>query len=206
MHMKGRRPIVAGVVAGVVVAAVVLAVPSAVAAQTPSLGEVAKKEAERRKALPPSGKVYTNKDLPPSAQKPAAPASGAGTQTTIPLDPVAAATGDQAAGAKPEEGKGDAKGKEEKNEAWWRGRLTTAREDLRRKEMFAEALQTRINSLSRDFTSRDNPAQRSQIGRDRTEALAELAKVKTEIERGRQEIADIEEEARKGGVPPGWLR
>ena len=72
--------------------------------------------------------------------------------------------------------------------------------------MFAEALQTRINSLNRDFTSRDNPAQRSQIGRDRTEALSELARVKQDVEKGKQAIADIEEEARKASVPPGWLR
>ena len=199
--MKGRRPIVARVAAGLVVAAV-LAVPSRVPAQTPTLGEVAKKEAERRKALPPSGKVYTNKDLPPSAQKPAAPSTAAGTETAIPLDPVAAATGEPAAGAKPDE----TKGKEERNEAWWRGKITTARDELRRKEMFADALQTRINSLSRDFTNRDNPAQRAQIGRDRSEALAELARVKNEIATGKKEITDIEEEARKGGVPPGWIR
>src|SRR5688500_917699 len=74
-----------GVVAGLLALALV-----PVRAQSPTLGEVAKKEAERRKAQPSAGKVYSNKDLPPSAQKPAAPATGAGTQTTIPLDPVAA--------------------------------------------------------------------------------------------------------------------
>jgi hypothetical protein len=49
---------------------------SAVAAgQTPTLGEVAKKEAERRKAQPTAGKVYTNKDLGSApASTPAAPA------------------------------------------------------------------------------------------------------------------------------------
>jgi hypothetical protein len=181
-------------------------------AQTPSLGEVAKKEAERRKALPPAGKVYTNKDLPPSAQKPAAPSSGAGTETTIPLDPVAAATGEKPAaapGEKPAEAQAEGDGKAkpgEKNEAWWRGRMAAAREAIRRNEMFAESLQTRINSLSRDFTARDNPAQRAQIGRDRADALTELARVKQDVEKGKQEIADLEEEARKAGVPPGWLR
>jgi len=196
MRMSGRRLIVGRVV----VAAVALAlVPAASArAQTPSLGEVAKKEAERRKALPPSGKVYTNKDLPPSALKPA-PSSSAGTETTIPLDPVAAAT------EKPAAAEGDAAAVE-KTEAWWRARITAAREAVRRNDMFAESLQTRINSLSRDFTNRDNPAQRSEIGRDRAEALSELARVKQDVVKGKQEIADIEEEARKSAVPPGWLR
>ncbi len=203
MQMNGRRLIVGRIGVAAVALTWTLAMPAASAlAQTPSLGEVARKEAERRKALPPSGKVYTNKDLPPSAQKPA-PSSGAGTETTIPLDPVAAATGDKPADAKAE---ADAKPGAEKNEAWWAGRISAAREAVRRNEMFAEALQTRINSLNRDFTSRDNPAQRSQIGKDRTEALSELARVKQDVEKGKQAIADIEEEARKASVPAGWLR
>ena len=166
-------------------------------AQTPTLGEVAKKEAERRKAQPPASKVYTNKDLPPSAQKPATPAPTE-TQTTI-VDPVAAAT-EQKPTEKPQEQK------EEKDEAWWKGRMAGAREELRRNEMFAEALQTRINALSRDYVNRDNPVQRAKIGQDRAEALTEIARVKQEIERGKKQIEDIEEEARKLGVPPGWLR
>jgi hypothetical protein len=194
--------------AGAALAIVLSVAPLTAHAQTPSLGEVARKEAERRKALPPAGKVYTNKDLPASAQKPATPSSGAGTETTIPLDPVAAATADKPAdkpGDKPAEDDGKGKG-EVKNEAWWRAKMAAAREAVRRNELFAESLQTRINSLSRDFTSRDNPAQRAQIGRDRTDALSELAKLKQEVERGKQEIADLEEEARKASVPPGWLR
>jgi hypothetical protein len=203
MQTSGRRLIVGRIGVAAVALTWTLVMPAASAlAQTPSLGEVARKEAERRRALPPSGKVYTNKDLPPSAQKPA-PSSGAGTETTIPLDPVAAATGDKPADAKAE---ADAKPGEEKNQAWWAGRISAAREAVRRNEMFAEALQTRINSLNRDFTSRDNPAQRSEIGRDRAEALSELARVKQDVVKGKQAITDIEEEARKASVPAGWLR
>jgi hypothetical protein len=169
-------------------------------AQSPTLGEVAKKEAERRKAQQPAGKVYTNKDLPASAQKPATPP---GTGTPLP-DPVAAAT-EQKPEQKPEE-KPEAEQKEEKNEAWWKARMAQAREDVRRNEMFAEALQTRINALGRDYVNRDNPVQRAKIGKDRAEALNEMARVKQDLDRGKKQIADIEEEARKLGVPPGWLR
>ena len=78
--------------------------------------------------------------------------------------------------------------------------------DQDRNEMFAEALQTRINSLSTDFVNRDDPFQRAKIGEDRDKAIAELARVKGEIVRAKKQIEDIEEEARKAGVPPGWLR
>jgi hypothetical protein len=202
--MKRLTVIVARAVAlGAVTAAILGGSALTVQAQTPTLGEVAKKEADRRKAQPAAGKVYTNKDLPPSAQAPAAP-SGAG--TGAPVDPVAAATAEKPAEPKPEgEAKPEPAG-EQKDEAWWKNRMMSTREELRRNEMFAEALQTRINSLSRDYTSRDNPAQRRQIGQERAESLSELNRVKSDVERGKKQIADIEEEARKAGVPPGWLR
>jgi hypothetical protein len=159
--------------------------------QTPPLADVARKEQERRKAQKVTGKVYTKKDLPESAQgRGGAPASPA------PAPPAAAAD------PKPEPKSAE----DSKDEAWWRNRIAQAREELRRNEVFAEALQTRINSLSADFVNRDDPFQRGKIGQDRDKALSELARVKGEIERTKKQIEDIEEEARKGGVPPGWLR
>src|SRR5688572_26303922 len=105
-------------------------------AQTPqSLGEIALKEQERRKALKAAGKVLSNADLPkiPSATTPKTlPEGGA-------VKPEAA---QQPAAAKPPQ--------EERDEAWWRQRMGQLREELRRNELFAEALQTRINSLTND--------------------------------------------------------
>jgi archaellum component FlaC len=192
--------------AGSVVVSLAIAVGSfnAVAASGQTLGEVAKKEADRRKAQPQGGKVYTNKDLPASAQKPATPNPSTEAAPQTPTDPVAAATEQKAEDAKAASNK--PQGDQQKDQAYWKGRMSTAREELRRSEMFAEALQTRVNSLNKDFNSRDNPAQRSAIGADRTEALNELTRVKQEVERGKKQIADIEEEARKAGVPPGWVR
>jgi hypothetical protein len=159
-------------------------------AQTPTLADLARKEQERRKAQKTPSKGYTKKDLPPSSP---APAAAPATQT-----PAAQAPAE----AKPTEvTPGD-----EKDETWWKNRMNQAREELRRNEMFAEALQTRINALSTDFVNRDDPYQRAQIGIDRDKSIAELARVKADIERGKQQIADIEEEARKASVPPGWLR
>ena len=187
----------------VVVFAIAVGLSASPAASGQTLGEVAKKEAERRKTQPQTGKVYTNKDLPASAQKPATANPPTETPAQTPTDPVAAATEQKA-----EDGKapGDKPQGDQKDQAYWKNRMATAREELRRSEMFAEALQTRVNTLNKDFSSRDNPAQRSAIGADRTEALNELTRVKQDVERGKKQIADIEEEARKAGVPPGWVR
>ena len=187
----------------VVVFAIAVGLSGSPAASGQTLGEVAKKESERRKAQPQTGKVYTNKDLPASAQKPASANPSTETPAQTPTDPVAAATEQKA-----EDGKapGDKPQGDQKDQAYWKNRMATAREELRRSELFAEALQTRVNTLNKDFSSRDNPAQRSAIGADRTEALNELTRVKQDVERGKKQITDIEEEARKAGVPPGWVR
>ena len=187
----------------VVVFAIAVGLSASPAASGQTLGEVAKKEADRRKAQPQTGKVYTNKDLPASAQKPATANPSTESPAQTPTDPVAAATEQKA-----EDGKapGDKPQGDQKDQAYWKNRMATAREELRRSEMFAEALQTRVNTLNKDFSSRDNPAQRSAIGADRTEALNELTRVKQDVERGKKQITDIEEEARTAGVPPGWVR
>jgi DNA repair exonuclease SbcCD ATPase subunit len=170
--------------------ALLVCVPAASAfGQTPNLVELARKEQERRKTVKGSAKVYSDKDLP----KPA-PADAAALPPATP----------PATEAKPAEA--PAKAEEQKDEAWWRARMSQTREDLRRNEAFAEALQSRVNALSNDAANIDDPYQRAKAAQDRQKAIAELDRVKTEIEQSKKQISDIEEEARKAGVPPGWLR
>jgi hypothetical protein len=167
-------------------------------AQNPSLAELARKEQERRKQQKGAPKVLTNKDLPPSALNPSAPASQPAAQSGEPV------------GQKPTDPKAtDPKAtpdKDECGEECWRSKMADLREQLRQNGMFAEALQSRVDALRRDFTARDNPVQRARVAEDRENALAELNRVKGEIEKAKKQIADLEEEARKAGVPPGWLR
>ena len=70
----------------------------------------------------------------------------------------------------------------------------------------ASALQNRADGLWAQFTAVDDPARRRVVERQRTEALAELEDTQAEADRLEREIRDIREEARRAGVPPGWLR
>jgi hypothetical protein len=190
-------------VTGAVLTVLVLcwAAPAAADPQQPpkSLGEIAREEAARRKALKAPAKVYTKDDLPGSALLPLTPAGGgAAASADAPQDPAA---------AKPDTEKADAgKPDEGKDETWWRTRMTQAREAVRRNEMFVTALQSRLNALTADFAARDDPFQRAQITEERNKTLAELEQVSAEIKALQQEIAQIETEAREAGVPPGWIR
>jgi hypothetical protein len=176
-------------------------------AQHPTLGDVARKEQERRKTLPAAAKVYTNKDLPKSALKPeGAPAGQSGEPSAgAPAGEAAAEPAGEAAASPSNEQKDEPKAGGDGEEAW-RKRMVDAREQLRRSEMFAQALQTRVNSLTSDVLSRDDYAQKARLSRERKEAIDELSRVRQEIERGKKQIVDLEEEARRAGVPPGWLR
>jgi hypothetical protein len=69
-----------------------------------------------------------------------------------------------------------------------------------------EALQARVNGLTSDFVARGDPVQRGRIAEDRVKAISELQRVRTEILDMKKKVEDIEEEARKADVPPGWLR
>jgi hypothetical protein len=186
-------------------AAVLLTV--AVPAHAQTLGELAKKEQERRKTAPPAAKTYTNDDLKkiPAPPPPAAAGDPSKAGDAKKPDDASAKPGDP---SKPDAKADASKSTDEKpkDEAYWRNRITAVREEIRRNEMFRDALQVRVNSLSADFAGRDDPVQRAQIADDRQKAIAELARVNAEIEKGNKTIADIEEEARRAGVPPGWLR
>ncbi len=174
-----------------------------------SLGDVAKEEEARRKDVKSPSKVYTNRDLvsvpaPPAPETPkTSPAAGDDDKTAD----KAAASKDAA--AKGPDGKVDGKGEGKdtvKDQAYWSGRLKELKTQLERDQAFAEALQSRINGLTTDFSARDDPAQRDVIGRDRQKALDELDRVRKAVVTDQKAVADFQEEARRASVPSGWLR
>ena len=168
-----------------------------------SLAEIARREAARRKALAASRQrpvVVTTSDVkkwePPQE-----------TPKTEAANPDQDAKGDaksveKAAAPDAQPQATDAT----KGEEYWHGRVAAAREELRRNESFAEALQSRINALSAEFAAKDDPYQRAQIADDRQKALAELDRLTQDIDKNKKAISQIEEDARRAGVPAGWIR
>jgi hypothetical protein len=183
-----------------------------------SLADVAKKEGERRQTTKSSTKVYTNGDLKPAGDRApdaaAAPADASSLADkksadakTDARDSKADAKGDGKAvdksAAKDAKASGD---DEEKGQEYWGGKMHALNEQLERDRMYAEAIQTRINSLTADFSAKDDPAQRAMIADDREKAVSELSRLRKQIEEDKDAIGNLEEEARHASVPPGWLR
>jgi hypothetical protein len=170
-----------------------------------SLGDLARKEEQRRKVVSP-GKVYTNDDLRSAPAPPPAPAAtaSAADQPAADKDKAAAADKDKPSGDKA--AAAPAADTVKKDEAYWRGRLQAERDALERAKVLLDALQGRVNGLQTDFINRDDPAARAVVTAERQRALAELDRTKLEITQRTKAIAEIQEEARRSGAPAGWYR
>jgi len=176
--------------------------------QAQSLADLARREEARRKSVTTSSKVYTNETLGPDRGSAGPVAEGAPAPTPSEPAPEAStptdgepAADDPAAASQEAPPDGAAA-----TEADWQKRIADAREAGSRAQILADALQSRINVLAADFVNRDDPAQRSVVAADRDKALAELARVTEEIEQHREMVTAIQEEARRAGVPAGWVR
>ena len=176
--------------------------PAAATLGAQSLAEVARQEEARRKEIRQPAKVYTNKDLanvPPPAAPAAAPAP-----SEKPATPAAADAKDDAKAPPPAQ---DAK---DQGACQRSGVLVGADAgllaQLDRDQTYADAMQTRINALTADFTR----ARRSGAARGDRPRSPESDRRARSPEAGdssdQKAIADLEEEARRAAVPPGWLR
>ena len=190
----------------VIGAALVAASASVTPLFAQTLGEVAKREEDRRKDIKHPSKVWTNSDLRPAPLPSSPPASAttpdsSGSSAAAPSD-----KGDAASGKADTKDSAPADSGDKKDQKYWSGRMKSLQAQLDQDQMNADAMQTRINSLTTDFVNRDDPAQRAQIAKDRDRSLAELDRLKKAVENTKKAISNLEEEARRAGVPPGWLR
>jgi hypothetical protein len=177
-----------------------------------SLGDVARQEEARRKGAG-AGKTYTNdtlKSAPAPAATLAPTPSAPGSLPAAPADAAKPAAGDKPSdrAAKPGDAQADAKpaAAPQADAAAWKKRKQDLETAIERSKAFADALQSQINGLTTDFAARDDPAQRNAVAANRQKALTELDRVKKEITANTKALADLSEEARRAGVPPGWLR
>jgi hypothetical protein len=174
--------VVGSVVAGVLIAGVATA-----GAQ--SLADVARTEEARRQNIAKPSKVYTDDDVQKYA--PATPGAQAAATTVTSLDANGKPVGQQAAA----EGlPGD--------EAGWRARMQNARDGVDRNRLLLSALEQQARSAAR----RTGTAEGEEPADDKSGRTAEIKRLKAEMDAFRATLANAEEDARKAGVPPGWVR
>jgi hypothetical protein len=155
-----------------------------------SLADVARntEAARTASAARPRAKVYTNQDLsavdhvPPANSRPAAP---------VPAPPP------------PSDAQGNP---DKKSEAYWRDRMRPLRERLESARALADDTKRRAEALMR---SADRCFMIGIVCADYTESLRlteEHKMLVADLEHAEQAVAALLEEARRAGVPPGWVR
>jgi hypothetical protein len=178
----------------------VVALPGgSVLAQT--LGELAESTRKKRKG---GAHVYTDDDLKkraPDAQ--ASPQASGGT----PVAAAGASGGGEGSGEGGEGGERSGRTGDRGDESYWRQAATAHRAAMQRAEQRIEAAQLRINALMSDAVPSNvgDPFQQQTLEAERAKARKELEDAQKELELAEDAFHVFEEEARRKGVPPGWL-
>jgi hypothetical protein len=186
--------------------ALVLLVAVPVAAGAQSLGDVAKREEEKKKktAKPPA-KVYTEEDLKKARE------SGSGTVNVL---PEIGSSSSPAASERPSAGEGGpARGENSgdagpRDEKYWRAEAARRREAVKVADSKVPMLEAQVAELRSDMspTNTQDPNRLQNQDRQLRQALDNLEAARRALDAARQSLADLEEEARRAGVPPGWVR
>jgi BMFP domain-containing protein YqiC len=164
---------------------------------TGSLADIAKKQKEKREqqGKRPSLGVISNESLKKgSAKKEAASKNGSKAKPTPASTPVAVAAPELR----------DLQGR---NAAEWKRMMGSARERVTAAETRVASLESEAKRLENDFYAWSDGNYRDRVIRPAwDQSREELGKARKELDAARLRIADLEEEARKSGALPGWLR
>jgi len=179
-------------------AAALVALLVAAPAAAQSLAEAAKREKQRRekveKSAQPAAKSYTDTDLK-------APRGATATEGAPPTQGTSASGSSQSSGEQ-----GEDTGAEEQ----WRSRAAEHRKRVSDAEQRIQELKV---ALERARVDREPPGanvmdpfreqtRQAEIGR----LQSQISIAESRLQRARQELAEFEEEARRAGIPPGWVR
>ena len=166
-----------------------------------SLVEVAKKERERRANLKGKKKIVaTNADLSKSKRRTATSISGPeilDKRTSPRTEPVR-----KSSPRVEQSGKSEAE-----EEKIFKQRQASFEAKLKQAKEFSDLMATKMNGLWQELYNLGNDmTYRGRIQADISETYLKLQRSRSEEAKAKEELDAFLAEARKRGVPPGWLR
>ena len=173
---------------------------------SPSLGELAKREKERREKVTAALKSLTNEDT--GKYKDAAIATVA---MPVPPEPEKIEGAEAQPKVEKVEKTESAPGSDEpvdfqgRNESFWRQTFTDARQKVKSLEDQGNVLTLKLNDLQNQFYREANGFRQQEIQREIQKTLYEQDKNKEELKKAKDELQDLDKEARKSGALPGWF-
>jgi hypothetical protein len=183
----------------------IFALSPALAGDSESLADLAKKEQQRRAKITTETKVITNDDSEKYKD-------GAVTTGTLPSEPSDENTGAERAGSETDaSAKGLKADSDEpvdllgRPESFWRQTMTDARKQVKDLENQADVLALKLNDLQNKFYSEDNGFKQQQIQTEINKTFYEQDLAKDNLAKAKDQLQDLEKEARKSGALPGWI-
>lgn len=182
-----------------------LAVLAAAArAEGQSLGDAARREAERRSKLNAPTKVYTTADLDAIPARGTVPASAITAATVLAAASDAAAPAATSADAKDKQAE-PAKVRVKRDEEHWRERAKVIRDRLERLKSDAAAIEGRIGTVRLELESASG-SKAAALSTELEQATPVLTRIQNELRLIEDEWKKFEERARVAKIPEAWIR
>lgn len=160
------------------------------------VADAAKKEKERRQKITTPSKTFTNKDVEEFKAK-----NDLGDDSSSEGQP----SGDEGEGvsedysSSPPEGNG-------RDETYWRNRYKDATTRVEELQAQSDKLQQAINGQLLNVSNYEGIAAGPQLNAKLGEMKDQLSQVNTDLAAAKQALEDLQDEARKAGADPGWVR
>ena len=169
----------------------------AVESSAQSLGELARREEERRRQTT-AGKQYSNADLPAT--------DSATVPAVVPPDPGPATTAAAPTTSAPANGPGadadapSARGREKRDEKYWRARARELRGHVERTQAQIGLVQERLAELEARAATSPDARRESQV------TGTHLRKLRQNLQSFAEEVERFEQRARADRVPADWIK
>ncbi|MBN2320160.1 MAG: hypothetical protein JXR49_13840 [Acidobacteria bacterium] len=182
-----------------------LCIAIAATAYAQSLADIANKEKQRREQIDAAPEVITNDKI--------SEYSGGSVSTISPLSLPSGKTDSENI-----EGDAESEVQDKKidpdepvdfqgrPESYWRETMTGARKKVKDLEDEANVLTLRLNELQTQLNNAGDGFRQESVQRELQKTYYEQDMNKENLAKAKEELADLEKEARKSGALPGWLR
>jgi len=161
---------------------------AAPASQQDSLAEAARKAREQKKDTTKTAKTFDNDNMPTQ-----------GGISTVGEGTTAAAGGN--------EGSQESAAKPASDEKSWRAKFADLRHKLEQDQANLDVMQRELGVLNTQFYTDPTKAMQQELTRsDINNKIADIDKMKAQIQADQQAISDAEDDLRKAGGDPGWAR
>jgi hypothetical protein len=173
-------------------------------AYSQSLGDLAKKEKERRESVK-NDRVITDEEIAKYIGK-SETTKDASDKAPIQPDNQGSKENKKDSAAKPENETGDeAVDFQGRPESYWRNTMSAAYENAAKLENESNALVLKLNTLQDQFYKEADGFRRETVQREIQKTYYEQDLNKQNLEKAKAALQDLENEARKSGALPGWI-